>query len=207
MTNIDRVIGHLGDALHRHLEIGGDRDMLTSQKRLPPEALEAEAALIEALLDLEDHAEELGVGVPFVTIPDVGGPANVPGMLPRAHAERGRDGEHTSWIEIWNLDALDWRVWDSEGRTHHCVDQEVCRTRVESLYFDPNIDVAISAGAKMDLTWVNRRQRAANWVDLIEPRTYDANWKPPSDAPGSLPFLAIEFSRLDVPLLVFHDFD
>lgn len=207
MTDIDRVIARLGDAIRAYLDVAGSRDMLTDQKRMSSTALEAEAELIDALVELEDRADGVGVGVPFVTIPDVGGPANVPGMLPRAHAERKRDGEHKSWIEIWNLDAPDWRVWDEDGRTHHCVDRDVHRTRVESLYFDPNLAVAISEGARMDLTWVGRRERVQTWVDLIEPRTYDPKWKPPSGARGSRPFHAIEFSRLDVPLLVFHDFD
>lgn len=66
--------------------------------------------------------------------------------------------------------------------------------------------VAVAEGAGA-LDWVDAAERRRRWAEELEPRTFDPAWEPPRDAPGSLPFEALQFQSGDDLLLLFLDSD
>jgi hypothetical protein len=98
------------------------------------------------------------------------------------------------------------RLWDREGRLWTLARDDVDHESAARLYRDPTVPVAVAEGAG-GLDWVDPAERRRRWTEELEPRTFDADWRPPRDAPGSLPFEALEFRSGDDRLLLFVDDD
>jgi hypothetical protein len=201
MAREERRIEALGLALRAYLAATA-RDRLTDARRLPAEALAAEQALIDAVTALEELVAHSG-GLPLIAAQEFAGSVTMPRALRRTDSVRERDGERTSWVEFWNRPPEDWRIWDEAGRTYHCVSTRLPRSRVERLYFDPNVAVGVCEAASTELRWIDRSDRGRAWREEVEARTYDPKWRDR----GSRQFVALEFCRLEVPILVFNDFD
>lgn len=98
------------------------------------------------------------------------------------------------------------RLWDRSGREWTLSRDELDRETTARLYADPNVPVAVAEGAGA-LDWVDAAERRRRWAEELEPRTFDPTWEPPRDAPGSLPFEALQFQSGDDLLLLFLDSD
>jgi hypothetical protein len=116
----------------------------------------------------------------------------------------GRRTSTASWTPVEATSAVSW-LWDRMGREWNLARDDLDREATARLYPDPNVPVTVAEGAGAP-GWVNAADRGRRWKEL-EPRTFDSDWKPSRDAPGSLPFEALQFrSGVDL-LLLFFDYD
>ena len=84
----------------------------------------------------------------------------------------------------------DGRLWDPSGVQYEREVEELTRSEVFDFVRDANIQVAISHGSR-PLRWLAPDQRQRVWREELAPNFHDEpNWKPPTGAPGQLPFHA-----------------
>lgn len=105
----------------------------------------------------------------------------------------------------WGNVGDELRLWDRTGREWSVARDGLDRETTARLYADPHVPVAVAEGAGAP-DWVDAADRERRWKEL-EPRTFGSDWKPPRDAPGSLPFEALQFRSGDDLLLLFFDYD
>jgi hypothetical protein len=106
----------------------------------------------------------------------------------------------------WGNVGGELKLWDRDGRLWTLARNELDRDTVEQLYGNPNVPVAVAEGAA-GLDWVEPAERKRRWSEELGPRTFDDTWTPPHDAPGALPFEALEFRSGEDRLLLFFDYD
>ena len=84
----------------------------------------------------------------------------------------------------------DGRLWDPSGVLYEREVEEVTRSEAFALVRDSDIQVAVSHASR-PLRWLAPDQRQKGWSEELAPNFHDEpNWKPPTGAPGQLPFHA-----------------
>lgn len=84
----------------------------------------------------------------------------------------------------------DGRLWDPSGVLYEREVEELTRSEALALVRDPDIQVAVSHASR-PLRWLGPDQPQRVWREELAPNFQDEpNWKPPTDAPGQLPFHA-----------------
>ncbi len=99
---------------------------------------------------------------------------------------------------------LGWKLWDRDGRLWELHNEKVGRDRVEALYSDPAVPVAIAQETR-GLEWIEPEQRRSRWKVELERRTFDPTWT--WESKRSLPFSVLEFKSDGDVLLLFYDSD
>lgn len=97
-----------------------------------------------------------------------------------------------------------WKLWDRDGRLWELHAEDVGRDRVEALYCDPAVPVAIAQETR-GLEWLEPNERPARWKSELERRAFDPTWS--WDTHRSLPVSALEFNSNGDRLLLFYDAD
>lgn len=77
------------------------------------------------------------------------------------------------------------------------------KERLEALYFDPDVPVAVAEHTAA-MTWIEPPDRRARWKSEVERRAF-GTWSWKSD--GSKAFRALEFHREGRTLVVLYDED
>jgi len=106
----------------------------------------------------------------------------------------------------WGNVGGEMRLFDRAGREWTLANEQLDVETARRLYQDPDVPVAVAEGGGGP-TWIDPPDRPRRWADDLQARTFDASWKPPHDAPGALPFEALEFGSDGDRLLLFFDAD
>lgn len=105
----------------------------------------------------------------------------------------------------WGNVGGELRLWDRKGRLWTVAGDALDRETTQRLYRDMNVQIAVAGGGGLE--WVDPAEREPRWVEELGPRTFDQSWRPPRNAPGAVPFEALEFRSGDDRLLLFFDYD
>jgi hypothetical protein len=97
-----------------------------------------------------------------------------------------------------------WKLWDRQGHLWEPCAFELERPRVEELFFDPHVQVAVAEHTQAP-TWVEPSDRRLRWKQEVGRRAFDPKWTWKTE--GTLPLTAIEFASGDQRLLLFYDAD
>ena len=121
------------------------------------------------------------------------------------HAKKGPSNVNRLLLRRWSPGQTEDRLWDRSGRLWSLVSEDLDEPDTSELFFDPSVQVAIYEGAST-LRWIEPTDRRTAW-SAIRDRAFNDAWKPPSGAPGALPFEAQEWRSNGNRLLLFDDHD